>query len=372
MLEEAFEHGIEVWDHHTHLGGMGTEGSGCYVNPVMRSPLRHPLNYVKMLVFSAAAGVDIGSRTFDADYVERLVRLIDTIRPRTWRKHFLLALDKWHDLAGRPVLERTALHVPNEYVMQVAAAHPAHFVPAISVHPYRRDAVAEIDRFAALAVRMVKWLPPTMNIDMSSNLCRPFYEALARHNMILLVHVGKEHTTDIGQAAQALANPLLLRYPLDAGVKVIAAHCASEGKSRDFDAPARNVQAENFDLFLRLMDDPRYQHRLFADISSITAVMRLGKPLTTMLNRVDLHPRLVNGSDYPLPAVNMVVQTSALERHGYINKAQRGYLNEIYKRNPLAFDFVTKRALRSPDRQQGFSPCVFGWNERLFGPKPPG
>lgn len=58
----------------------------------------------------------------------------------------------------------------------------------------------------------------------------------------------------------------------------------------------------------------------------------------------------------------MAVQTSALAKHvstvklfcaytevscsqGYITKQQRSYLNEIYKRNPLAFDFVVRPCL---------------------------
>jgi hypothetical protein len=95
---------------------------------------------------------------------------------------------------------------------------------------------------------------------------------------VLLCHVGEEHSIDAGYLQNALGNPLLLRYPLNAGVKVvltsvtllkatlaqvIAAHCASEGKCSDLDAPGHPT-VDAFDLFVRLMDDPKYKQLLFA------------------------------------------------------------------------------------------------------------
>jgi predicted TIM-barrel fold metal-dependent hydrolase len=367
LLQAAFAPGIEVYDHHSHLGGLGTNGSGCCVNDVMLSPLRHPINYIKYQAFSCAAGVDPASPNFDQEYVARLVRLVDTIRPRPWRKHFLLAMDQWYDPDGRVRVEKTGLFVPNEYVMKVAAAHPTHFNPVISVHPYRADAVQELEKHVALGVRMVKWLPNSQGMDASLPICQRYFQAMARLNMVLLCHVGEEHSIDAGYLQNALGNPLLLRYPLDAGVKVIAAHCASEGTCSDLDAPG-HPRVDAFDLFLRLMDDPKYKQLLFADISAMIGFKRLGKPLTTMLNRTDLHANLVYGSDYPVPCINIVVQTKALVSHGYITEQQREYLNEIYKVNPLVFDFATKRTLCSPDQKKKFSESVFSWNERLFGP----
>src|SRR5207302_1072578 len=74
---------------------------------------------------------------------------------------------------------------------------------------------------------------------------------------------------------------------------------------------------------------------LFADISAMTQYSRIGGPLTTILQREDLHDHLVNGSDYPLPAINLLIRTRALVQHGYITKDERAWLNEIYDYNPL-------------------------------------
>jgi len=43
-------------------------------------------------------------------------------------------------------------------------------------------------------------------------------------------------------------------------------------------------------------------------------------------------------------------------------------LNEIYQINPLLFDFVTKRCVKSPVEKKKFSPSIFGWNNALLPP----
>ncbi|HPI23945.1 MAG TPA: amidohydrolase, partial [Spirochaetota bacterium] len=78
-----------------------------------------------------------------------------------------------------------------------------------------------------------------------------------------------------------------------------------------------------------------------------------------ILERTDLHHRLVNGSDYPLPAVNVVIQTRVLARLGFITADERRCLNEIYRANPLLFDFVLKRTIRHPRTGARFPASVF-------------
>jgi mannonate dehydratase len=123
----------------------------------------------------------------------------------------------------------------------------------------------------------------------------------------------------------------------------------------------------NFDLFLRLMSEKRYEGLLFADISAMTQYNRIGRPLTTILQREDLHERLVNGSDYPLPAVNLLIRTRALVQQGYITKDERACLNEIYDYNPLLFDFALKRSIKLPGTQRSLSAKVFMRNAAIEG-----
>jgi len=213
---------------------------------------------------------------------------------------------------------------------------------------------------------MVKWLPNSMGINPADPRCDDFYDRMKKWNMVLLCHTGQEHSIDPPGINQSLGNPLLLRRPLERGVKVIAAHCASEGEGVDLDHPEQPKES-NFHLFLRLMDEPQFKDLLFADISAITAFRRLGDPLTTILDRFDLHSRLVYGSDYPVPAIKFVVQTSKLVSHQYITENERTLLNEIWEYNPLLFDYVLKRCLKSPRTGNSFPPSVFTYNKKLFG-----
>ncbi len=352
MVESAFE-GIDserLVDFHTHVAGIGTGGSGCEVHPGMRSNWS-PVRKLQFDVYLHASGVkDIEQA--DRQYVERLVELIRSV-PKHGR-HFLFAFDRHYDESGQPVPEQTEFHVPNEYVMQLAAEFPDCFLPTISVHPYRADALEALDEFGARGARLIKWLPNAMGIDPTHELCIPYYERMRAWNMMLLTHTGEEKAVH-AEEAQALGNPLALRAPLAAGVTVFAAHCGSMGTNLDGGGALR----DNFSLFMELFDDPAYEGLLFGEISTLTQVNRLGEPLLGLLERPDLFPRLVNGSDYPLPAINFMYQTRQLASEGWITANERTTLNEIYDVNPLLFDFVLKRVLRHPETKAALPPSIF-------------
>jgi len=176
-------------------------------------------------------------------------------------------------------------------------------------------------------------------------------------DLILLSHGGEEKAIEAAED-QRLGNPLLLRRALDHGLKVIVAHCAGLGANVDLDNRDRK-RVDNFDLFLRLMSEKRYQGLVFGEISAMTQYNRIGLPLTTVMTREDLHERLINGSDYPLPAVNLLIRTRSLVKAGYLTAAEREGLNEIYDYNPLLFDFVLKRTLKLPGTERRFPASVF-------------
>ncbi len=328
-------------DYHAHLVGLGAGGTQATINPAMQS-WWHPARRFKAHVFLSATGVQ-DLEHFDSDYVARLVQLArgfgHPVRIR------LLAMDHSYLPDGTLAPEQSDFFVPNDYVMAVARRYPDLFVPVMSVHPDRPDALAELTKWAGQGVRCVKWLPNAQGIDPAQPRYDAFYRKLHELDLVLLTHTGAEGAVDAA-GAQELGNPLRLRRALEAGVKVIMAHCASRGQSDDLDHPG--LRAENFALFLRMMDDPRYRGRLCADISALTQWNRLPRPLLEVLRRPDLQGRLVNGSDYPMPAINCVISLRKLERLGLIASADRPALAELYERNPLLFDFVLKRALREP------------------------
>lgn len=344
-------------DHHVHVAGLGVAGT--FVNRKMRT-WKHPFHRLKFKVYMSSAGATDEDNA-DAQLVDRLVNLVKNIHGHG--KHRLLAFDKHYRSDGTVNLDKTEFYVPNEYVFELAGRHPEMFVPNISVNPYRQDAISELEKWAQRGARIVKWLPNAMGIDPSDPKCDPFYQKMKELDLILLSHGGEEKAVE-AEEDQKLGNPLLLRRALDHGVKVIIAHCAGLGSNEDLDSKDRKP-VHNFDLFMRLMDDKRYEGLVFGDISAMTQFNRIGQPLRTILAREDLHERLVNGSDYPLPAVNILIRTRPLVKEGYITESEGQSLKEIYDFNPLLFDFVLKRAMKLPGTAKSLPSSVFMTNRAL-------
>jgi uncharacterized protein len=360
LVKRAFDdiNPSKLVDHHVHIAGLGVGGTRAFVNPKMLT-WRHPFHRLKLKVYMSSAGVADEEKA-DSQAVARLTRLVASIKDHG--KHRLLAFDKHYRSDGTVNLEKTEFYVPNEYVFELAERHPDLFVPNISVNPYRPDAIAELEKWARRGARIVKWLPNAMGIDPSDPKCDPFYEKMKELDLILLSHGGEEKAVE-AEEDQKLGNPLLLRRALDHGVKVIVAHCAGLGANEDLDSKDHRV-VDNFDLFLRLMDEKRYEGLVFGELSAMTQFNRSGK-LRTLLAREDLHERLVNGSDYPLPAVNLLIRTRPLVKQGYINADEADSLKEIYDYNPLLFDFVLKRTLKLPGVSKGFPASIFMTNPSL-------
>jgi uncharacterized protein len=354
-----------VLDTHVHVAGLGADGTGCWVNPNMRSPT-HPLNYVEFRFYVGAGGIKDVEHG-DREYMERLRTLMRDCHPHGRLLLFPFAFARTD--AGVEDREGSEFHVPNEYVSSLARQNPEFFRPACSIHPYDPEAVTQLRESRRQGAVAVKWLPNAMNIDPASPRCDAFYEAQRELGMPLITHSGEEKAVH-SDRAQRLGNPLRLRRPLEHGVKVVIAHCASLGTNADIDLPeGENAPAvDNFDLFVRVFTDPRYEKNVFADISAMTQVNRCERPLREVLMHPEWHPRLVNGSDYPLPAVDFIIRTGKLASLGYITHDERTTLNAIFDRNPLLFDFVAKRTLHIEDQGRRFSlsPSIFMPPEGLF------
>lgn len=328
-----------VVDLHVHVAGLGGADSGCWVNPRFRSH-RAPLDRLRFELYLAAGGARENLQA-DRDYVERLLSLVRACGFPL--RLLLLAFDVRVRADGTEDLEHSMFRVPDAYVLALARAHP-EFLACASVHPYRHDALERLEAARAGGAVAVKWLPPAMGIDPSDARCAPYYARLAELGLALLVHTGEERAV-WSEEAGALANPLLLRAPLAAGVTVVALHCASLGTLPDLDDPARRPVA-GFELFLRLLEEAGPDGRLFGELSALTQVNRDPALLSTLLARPELHGRLLNGSDYPLVALDPLTSLGRLEGAGLLAPEERAALRELFEANPLLFDLVLKRCLR--------------------------
>jgi mannonate dehydratase len=331
----------QVWDTHAHLMGIGDAASGVVVDPRSQSPLS-PGEYARRLFFLNAGCAQGAPHGTDRGYVERALALLAALRGT---KMLLYAFERAHDERGAPLPQRSGLYVPDAYARDTARAYPQAFEWVASVHPYRADCVPALERARAEGARAVKWLPAAMGIDPASALCDRFYAALARLRLPLVTHAGLSRAI-LGTDLQDYGNPLRLRRALDAGVRVVVAHCASMGEDRDLDRGAHGPLVESFALFARLMDEPRYAPLLYGDLSAITQVRRAADALPRVLERADWHARLLNGSDYPLPGMMPLFSTEYLVALGLLERSAAPVLAEIRRYNPLLYDFVLKRSLR--------------------------
>ena len=332
----------QVWDMHAHLAGTGDAGSGITVNPAMLS-LLSPAQYARRLFFLNAGCAHGAPGSVDRAYVERLHNLLDGM-PGT--KLLLFAFDRAHDERGEPDLAHTGFYVPDAYARDLARAHPQYFEWVASIHPYAGDAVERAARARRDGARAVKWLPSAMGIDPSSPRCDRFYEALRSLDLPLISHAGEERAV-LGLGAHDYGNPLRLRRALEAGVRVVVAHCASMGADRDLDRGANGPYVDSFLLFSKMMKQGQFERLLYGDISAMTQVNRAGPALARVIEEQGWHARLLNGSDYPLPGVMPLFSVEYLVSLKLLQEKAAPVLTEIRRHNPLLFDFVLKRHLRS-------------------------
>ena len=331
----------KVWDTHVHVFGDGDSGSGLWFNPRMSS-LWNPQEYVRRKIYINASCIDDRPGKIDLSFGANLLAQARGMKPGF--KAMLFAFDWARDEAGAPVRDMSTYYASDDYMAKKAAEHPAHFEWVASIHPYDPQALQRLDAAAARGARAIKWLPTAQNIDPASPRLDAYYARLAALKLPLITHAGEEQAV-VG-FGEHLGNPLRLRRPLEAGVRVVVAHCASLGHGEELDAPAKSGgQAPgNFALFARLMDEPQYRDRLYGDISAVVQANRV-EVLEPLLSRRDWQPRLLNGSDYPLPGVVPLIDLHKLVSRGLLDAELVEPLRALRHSNVLLFDFVLKRSL---------------------------
>ena len=267
-----------IIDMHVHIVGNGSSGSGCWLRP---SPWRRPL-----AVFMARAiGLPPGAWRGDMDrlYIERLLQLV---RESSLDAVVILAQEQVYDDKGGLVKGAGTFHVPNDYVLNLARQHK-EFLPAVSIHPARVDALEELERCLVEGAVMLKILPNCQNIDCNDRRYTRFWERMAKAGLPLLAHTGGELTLPVVRAE--LADPRTLRLPLECGVTVIAAHCGT--KSALFDP-------QYFPVFVEMT---RQHHKLYGDLSAFNVRNnRIRGNILAVSLQSPLRERLVHGSDFPV------------------------------------------------------------------------
>ena len=197
----------------------------------------------------------------------------------------VLAFDAVHRDDGTLDADRTHLYVKNDYVIDLCRRHPKMRFGA-SVHPFRTDAVAEVERCVAAGAVLLKWLPIVQGFSPADVRCIPFYEALAHHRLPLLSHTGGERS--LIRINDDFADPRLLEPALKLGVTVIAAHCGTQSvfTETDYYSEFRRM-CEEFD-------------NLYGDTAALCLPARW-HALTRLMQDTVLRTRVIHGSDWPIP-----------------------------------------------------------------------
>jgi predicted TIM-barrel fold metal-dependent hydrolase len=234
-----------------------------------------------------------------------------------------LALDAACDEAGSRDWRRTHFFVANDYVLHLTKEN--HRVLAgVSVNPKRRDALAELDRCLDEGAVLLKWLPCVQGFHPMDRALIPFYRRMADARLPLLCHTGPEYAlTTSGRSFVRIED---LRLALDEGVTVIAAH----GGGADI---------REFGRAFRVAAEMLLNHsNLYADTSAFSQPNRFWF-MGRLLDHPELHPKLVHGSDVPLPVVPWVF----LRR---LPLRQVVQLSRVA--SPIDRDYLLKRALGFP------------------------
>lgn len=266
-----------IIDIHCHAAGIGAGGSGCFVSEKMRRSWKYR-------IYLSAFGITEAELEQQGDTLI-FKRLSDTLREsQQVEAAVILAMDGVIDTHGNLDRKLTEMHLPNHFVAHECSRYD-NLLFGAGINPYRRDALEQVDAAAAQGAVLLKWLPSIQHIDPADQRIIPFYRRLAELGLPLLTHTGSE--SSFTYARNELADPVRLNLALEQGVTVIAAHCASNGRSED---------QSNFSRLLPMFD--RHPN-LYGDISALTQVNRLGH-LTRVLKNEKLHGRLVYGTDMPL------------------------------------------------------------------------
>lgn len=219
----------------------------------------------------------------------------------------LLALDALYDPdSGELDKKRTDLWVSNRFLAKKVRElndrltkeddpwkREKKFYWGASVSPNRKDWEAEMEFVVndPNAV-LIKLIPSVQDINLRDPKHKDYYESLAKNKMPLLCHVGPEYSFPEGIRERERDNFRFLDKPLECGVTVIAAHCATPV------FPIDKNETKEFGAFMRSANSgARFQ--LWGDTSAFCLLTRI--PILQEIIETFPPEWLVHGSDFPIP-----------------------------------------------------------------------
>ena len=296
-------------DAHTHVFCWGENPQDGYLSERTRKSWLTRL-LMKMIGIAREPG-----ETLSEKMRSRLLRQVHESR---LDRCIVLAQDAVYREDGSRDDAATHFYVSNDYVLDLAR-RSERILPGCSINPWRRDALAELERCRAAGCRLIKVHTAIQGVDPSLARFDPFYALASDLGVVLMFHTGYEHSCTV--RSQQFTDPAKLARPLDHGGVIVAAHC---GTCAWFDP-------ENYyPKFIRTME--RYEN-LYGDTAIMASLIRWSSLRRLSREPADLRGRIVHGSDYPFPPTRLPY----LSRIGLWPPEQR---------NPLDLDLRIKESFQ--------------------------
>ncbi len=337
-------------DIHCHMAGNGDKLENA-LNDVYFYPDDNQHWFTRMLagmlensLTGMKADLDSNGVISTQEYTEHIYRML--LSSREIDAMVLLAMDAvYSPRNGNMDTERTDLWITNDYLLRKvrdlnerlaqepdARARSKRFFLGASVSPNRSDWESELNKTLDWKETvLLKLIPSTQHIKLRDYRHREFFDALAAAKLPLLCHVGPEYTFPEGIRRKELDNFRFLDAPLERGVTVIAAHCATPV----FPLIDKN-EIREFSNFMRSANSGG-PARLWADTSALSLSTRL--PFIPEILASFPPENLLHGSDFPIPVdgwPHMPLITHDVD--------MREYLDIRRTSNALDRDVLIKRA----------------------------
>jgi hypothetical protein len=307
-------------DCHVHVVGNGTGGTGCWYRP--RGVTRYGAPF---MLRGVGLAPEVLRGDLDRIYAEQILRFV---RESSVDAAVILAQDEPYHENGTKIADAGSFYVPNTFVLQLAKEH-REFLPAVSIHPARPDALDELELCLAGGAVMLKCLPNCQNIDWNNPRYTRFLERMAEAGLILLAHTGSERTLPV--LAPRLADPRVLTRALEIGVTCIAAHSGTG---------TMVIDPDYFEVFVAMT---RRFPRLYGDNSALAALnFRLRPSTLRRMLEPEICARILHGSDVPV-----AVSAALLWAFGLVGPDEWRATKAV--RNPVERDVRIKRALGFPE-----------------------
>ncbi len=295
-------------DIHCHVAGNGIDINNvdndvyCYAEDNQHWFTRILYNMLEADLVRMEADLNRDGIISTAEYFELLYRLFSSSKEIDGI--VLLALDAvYFPETGKLDEQKTDLWVSNKFLsrkvrelnerLQDEGSNKRFFFGA-SISPNRKDWEKELEYVInQTEAVLLKLIPSTQHIHLMNEKHRKFYNALRSTNLPLLCHVGPEYSFPEGIREKELDNFRYLEKPIECGVTVIAAHCATPV----FPIVDKKMIKEFYSFMKNANSGGKV--RLWADTSALSLSTRL--PFIAEI--IDTFPSewLVHGSDFPIP-----------------------------------------------------------------------